>query len=428
MKAKRVLVISYYWPPAGGISVLRSLKIVKYLRDFGWEPVVFTASNAHYPYLDEGGLADVPKNLEILKLPIIEPFKLFKWLTGRKKTDPLNSIVQIKDDKSSWFDLIGIYLRGNFFIPDARALWIQPSVKYLKNYLSTHPVDAIFSDGPPHTNTVIAYQLKKELGIPWLMDFQDPWTQADYYQMMPIGRRASIQHRTMEQECLHAANKTTIASNTWKKDLESIGATNVEVLYYGYDEDDFKQLQKNKPQDTFDIIHIGLIGHDRAPVDLMEVIEKIKSSKPIRLRLAGQIDQTVKKQLKQIAHHVQIDFLGIVSRKDALQLAMNAHLLILLLNQAENAQGRLPGKLYEYLRTYNPILALGPPASDAHKILKECNAGICCAYEDQKSQAAYINLMMRQDTSTVLTDNPTVLNYSNKSQTQKVAQYLEEIL
>ena len=98
--------------------------------------MVFTASNAHYPYLDEGGLADVPKNLEILKLPIIEPFKLFKWLTGRKKTEPLNSIVQIKDDKSSWFDLIGIYLRGNFFIPVASALWIQPCVKYLKNYLS----------------------------------------------------------------------------------------------------------------------------------------------------------------------------------------------------------------------------------------------------------------------------------------------------
>ena len=426
--SRKILIISYYWPPAGGISVLRSLKIVKYLRTFGWEPIVYAPSNAHYPYSDNGGFMDIPKNLKIIKQPILEPFQIFKWLTGRKKTDPLNAITQIADSKSGLLDQLGIYIRGNFFIPDARACWIKPSVKYLTSYLKNHPVDALFSDGPPHTNTYIASQLKKKLNIPWLMDFQDPWTQADYYKMMPIGKRASKRHASMEQECFENADKITIASPSWKTDLKNIGAENVDVLYYGYDEDDFVNLEKEESKTHFNIVHIGLLGRDRSPEGLIESLESLSSKKKIRLILAGQVDQSVLANLLEKSIQVEVQELGTISRKKALQLALNANLLLLPLNQAENSKGRLPGKIYEYLRTYNPILALGPTDSDAHYILKQCSAGACYEYNDLASIKSYIQNIISSDPKVFQSNRKEILKYSNKNQTRNLSKWLNKLV
>ena len=422
---KKVLIITYYWPPSGGISVLRALKIAKYLRAFAWEPVIFTADNAHYPYYDESGFEDIPEGVTVLKQSIVEPFKIFKWLTGRKKEDALNSIVQVRDKKQNFLDKLGIWIRGNFFIPDARSLWIKPSVKYLKNYLKENPVDAIFSDGPPHTNNRIAYFLSKDLHIPWLADFQDPWTQADYYQMMYISKTAHKVHSKMEQDIFKQASKITIASPTWKKDLESIGARNVDVIYYGYDEDDFKKLEKKQEEGFFDIVHIGLLGIDRNPEGLVETLAKIKTSKKIRIILAGQVDQQVKKELDSNTD-IEVMYKGIISRKESLQLAMNAHLLLLPLNKADNAEGRLPGKLYEYLRTYNPILCLGKSDGDAAKIIGKCNLGSSFEYENLTGLSSFVEKVINEP-DIIQPNKKAVETFSNRNQTKKLSQYLIEI-
>jgi hypothetical protein len=153
---KRVLFITYYWPPAGGIGVLRCLKIVKYIRDFGWEPVVYTAKDAQYSVIDQSNDSHVPPGIEILKHPIIEPFNFYKMITGRKKDAPLLNVLNANEGKTGLMHDFSVWVRSNFFIPDARSLWINPSVKFLLKYLKENPVDAIFTDGPPHTNTMIA--------------------------------------------------------------------------------------------------------------------------------------------------------------------------------------------------------------------------------------------------------------------------------
>ena len=418
------MVISYYWPPAGGISVLRTLKIVKYLRNFGWEPIVYAPSNAHYPIIDTDNLDEIPSGVTVLKKKVLEPFQAFKFLTGRKKEQSLNSIVQVRDKKPSFMDNLGIWIRGNFFIPDARSLWIKPSVKFLLKYLEKNPVDAIFTDGPPHTNTYIANLLKKKTSIPWLSDYQDPWTQVDYYQMLKIGKRADRKHRKMEQECFKNADKITIASPQWKSDLESIGAKNVEVIYYGYDEADFQDL-KNEPSEYFDIVHIGLLGIDRYPEDFFQVLEALNNPK-IRLILAGQVDVEVQKGLKSLKN-VTVDFRGTVPRKEALQLAMNADLLLLPINKAENAGGRLPGKLYEYLRTYNPILALGGTSGDSAQIIEQTGTGRTIGYNDKKGQEEFLTTLIAGNIS-LSPKKQLISSFSNENQTKKIAQYLDEIV
>ena len=421
----KLLVITYYWPPAGGVSVLRSLKIVKYLREFGWEPIVYTALNAHYPYYDDGGLKDIPEGVTVLKRPIIEPFILFKFLTGRKKDEALNSIVQIKTKKMGIMDKIGIWIRGNFFIPDARCLWIKPSVSYLKAYLNKNPVTAIFSDGPPHTNTRIAYLLAKSLNVPWLADFQDPWTQADYYQMMMISKLGNLVHSKMEQKVFKQAQKITIASPSWKNDLEGINAKNVDVIYYGYDESDFKGIKEQKSQSTFDIVHTGLLGKDRHPQGFTEILSEIQTSKRIRILLAGQVDIDVLSDM-QSAKEIEIKNLGIIPRSESLQLAMNAHLLLLPLNKAQNDKGRIPGKLYEYLRTYNPILGLGNPEGDAAKIIQKCRAGKFYDYHDKKQIKSFLCDMMNGKCNfSPLKEE--IYSFSNKNQTRILSKYLNSL-
>jgi glycosyltransferase involved in cell wall biosynthesis len=420
---KRVLIISYYWPPSGGISVLRSLKITKYLRDFGWEPIIYKPTNAHYPYLDENNLDDIPDDITILERPIIEPFKLFKKLTGRTSSDSLNNIATIKDHKSTWKDHVGMWIRGNFFIPDARFLWIKPSVRYLLKYLRNHPVDAIFTDGPPHTNTYIGYQVSKKTGIPWLADFQDPWTQVDYYQLLHIGTMADRIHRKMEQRCFDQARKITIASPSWKEDLESIGATNVDVIYYGYDEDDFKSLRSNATSE-FQIVHIGLLGKDRDPSGALSKIAA-DYNLPIKLVLAGQVDEDVLHHLQAI-QGLTLEYKGIMKRREALQLAMDANILLLPLNKAENAKGRLPGKLYEYLRCYQPILALGPVNSDAAKIISETSTGITYEYHEAENIAKWIHSIAKKRLK-VTPSQQDISAFSNRAQTGKIAHYLNEI-
>jgi glycosyltransferase involved in cell wall biosynthesis len=432
MALKKVLIISYYWPPSGGIGVLRNLKFVKYLRNFDWEPIVFVPENADYPYLDEGNFRDIPDNVQVIKYPIREPFRLFKILTNRKNT-PLNNIVHVKD-KQTWFDNLAIWIRGNFFIPDARALWIKPSVRYLVNYLRENPVDAILTDGPPHTNTVIGTQVAQKTGIPYLADFQDPWTQVDYYKLFKIGKRADRIHKKLEQETFHAARKITIASPTWKKDLMAIGAKDVEVIYYGYDEDDFAAL-KVQPDAFFTFTHAGLLGTDRNPDNFLQAFAALNQELPgfkefARIKLIGQIDHTVLQNIQALGLQEQVIQMGTLPRKQTLQELVNSWVLLLPLNKADNVGGRMPGKFYEYIRANRPVMSLGPTGTDIEYIMKQYELGENFSWEDTRHIKEFMQRQyhfFQQQQFKHDSERPDYSVFSNFNQTKKLAGLLHEI-
>ena len=427
-KKKKVLIISYYWPPAGGIGVLRILKFTKYLRHYGWEPIVHVPKNADYPYTDNNNFKDIPQNLTVLRTRIVEPFKLFKLLSGRKKTDSHNPIYG-DNKKRNIVDELAIWIRGNFFIPDARACWIKPSVIKLSKYLKEHPVDAILSDGPPHTNTMIAQKLSEKFNIPWLADFQDPWTQVDYYKLLKLTKWADKRHKAMEQSVFRTAAKITIASPTWAKDLEKIGAKNVSVIYYGYDEDDFVNLKSNNNSDNFIISHTGILGNDRNPEILFKALSDIVSENEtfrnkLKIIFAGTVDESVRTVIKEnnLEHFYQET--GNISRHEALQLSNNSNILLLPINKADNAKGRLPGKLYEYLRIGKPILCLGPVDSDASEIIAKTNSGKTFEYDDYKNIKSYILGIFENK---IKFKPKNIEQYSNLTQTGLIAKYLDEI-
>ncbi len=429
---KKVLIITYYWPPSGAIGVHRCLKFAKYLRDFGWEPIVYTAKDAQYPYLDDSNFKHIPEGIEILKQKAKDPFNLFKIVSGRRKDTVVSNPVHVREKKHKLIDKIAIWIRGNFFIPDARSLWIKPSVKYLSEYLKTNKIDAIISDGPPHTNTVIAYKLSEKFKIPWIADFQDPWTQVDYYKLFNISKFAHKKHVKLEQKAFAISKKITIASPSWKIDLESIGAKNVDVIFWGYDEDDFRDLKKNQT-DKFVISHAGLLGFDRNPEVFFKVLKDLKSeitgfSDNLQIQLAGSVDYSVKESLIKENLEENTLFLGNIPRDKALKLTVDSDLLLLPLNIAENAMGRIPGKLFEQIRSNNPILCLGPKGSDVEKIITETKTGNSFEYSDYHGIKGFVKQVWLAGKTEFNTVEPEIIkDYSVKKQVKKISEYLNEI-
>ncbi len=429
---KRVLIISYYWPPSGGIGVHRCLKYAKYLRNFGWEPVILTAKNPDYPVLDEGNFKDVPNGVEVLKSNIWEPYNIFKTLIGKKKEEKIHNVL-ITEKEPGLLYKFGIWIRGNFFIPDARRFWIKPSIKLLSEYLKEHPVDAMFTNGPPQSTHLIAYGIKKKFNIPWIADFQDPWTQVDYYQKFKIGFIADKIHKRLEQNVLKTADKTIICSNTWKKDLESIGAKNVSVLVWGYDEEDFKNIKTERTQ-KFRLSHFGSLGPDRNPPNLWKALSDIANenksfAENLEIELVGFIDHSIIENLKKLGLEKNIIAMNHIPRNETLIKMHQTQVLLLILNDAPNVKGRLPGKLFEYLASRRPVWVIGPTDSDAAEIVYNANAGTASDFEDIDSMKKTILNFYNKYLNNKLDDNKTNLDkYTNKNLTKQLAGYLDELV
>ena len=428
---KRVLIITYYWPPSGGVGVHRCLKFAKYLRDFGWEPIIYTASNAQYPVFDYSNEKEIPQNIEILKYPIWEPYNLFRKASGRKSTESANPMY-VRDKKQSLIDKFSIWLRGNFFIPDARCFWINPSVKFLSNYLNNNSVDAILTDGPPHTNTRIGYLLSKKFNIPWLADFQDPWTQVDYYKMLKTTWWADWRHKRMEKQVFQQARKITIASPTWAKDLERIGATDVSPIFWGYDETDFDAAVEGE-NERFSIVHAGLLGFDRSPDVFLSVLRELKNEIPgfaekLQLDFAGQVDYSIKALIHENDLDNNFKEHGNINRAKAIELTRKAAILLLPLNKADNAKGRIPGKLFECIRARKPILCLGISGSDVSKIIEETKSGVSLDFDDYEQIKMYITERFKlfKIQANILPE-ANYEKYKVRNQVKSVAKYLNEI-
>lgn len=204
---KKVLIITYYWPPTGGAGVQRWLKFSKYFRSFGWEPVIYTPSNPDFPIFDDTLLHDVPKDLTVLKTAITEPYDIYRKIMRKKKTETVNQGFLSEGKENTWLQAAMIWIRGNFFIPDARMFWIRPSLNYLSEYMKTNAIDAVISTGPPHSMHLIALGLKEKFKLPWIADFRDPWTQIDFYDQLKLSGFADRKHKRLEKTVLTKADR-----------------------------------------------------------------------------------------------------------------------------------------------------------------------------------------------------------------------------
>ncbi len=391
---KRVLIITYYWPPSGGAGVQRWLKFVKYLREFGWEPAVYTPENPQAPANDDSLAGDIPQGVEIIKTKIWEPYRWYKKFTGQKPDEKVNAGFLSEKEKPGLAEKVAVWIRGNLFIPDARKYWIKPSVKYLKSYLEKNPVDVVVSTGPPHSMHLIALALKQKTGIRWVADFRDPWTQIDFYHQLQLSRWADRKHHRLEKKVLTAADSVVTVSPTCARDLEKIAGKKVEVITNGFDPDDFADLE-NKKSNRFEVLHIGAINKDRNAETLWKALaelceENIDFKNKLLVKLIGKTDYTARQSIQKNHLEEHLQLIPYLPHKEAIKHANTASLLLLPLNNTPTVKGIVTGKLFEYLAIQKPILCIGPTDGDSAKIIKETQTGASYDFDDKEGIKQYI--------------------------------------
>lgn len=386
-KPKKVLIVCYYWPPAGGPGVQRWLKFVKYLPGFGIKPIVYVPENPSYPIIDQGLLEEVPKEVAVLKQPIKEPYR-YASLFSSKQTKSLSSGLVPSQKKQSLVQKLLLYIRGNYFVPDARVGWVKPSIAFLKTYIEREGIQTLITTGPPHSMHLIGLGLKQCFPeLQWIADFRDPWTTIGYHDKLKMTFKTQKRHIALEQEVLNQASEVIVTSLTTQKQMQSLSSTPITVITNGYDVQENTKLKLNK---IFTISHIGSLLSDRNPIVLWEVISELIETNDafknnFKLVLSGRVSEAVLEHVFELGLRPYVELKGYVSHKEAIEQQRSSNLLLLIEIDAKKTQGIIPGKLFEYLAARRPILAIGPKDSDIQGVIEQTQSGAYFTY-DQSAQ------------------------------------------
>lgn len=425
---KRTLIITYYWPPAGGPGVQRWLKFVTYFKEFGIDPIVFIPDNPYYPVKDDSICSELPEGIQIIRFPIKEPYG-FANLFSKKRTTQVSSGI-ITKQKQSVLEKVLLWIRGNFFIPDARIGWVKPSIGFLRNFISEHKVEVIITSGPPHSLHLIGKSLKKETGIKWVADLRDPWTTIHYHKSMRLTKRAQKKHVALESEVLTNANHIVVTSATTKREFQKITKIPIEVITNGYDSiDDFKPNLDAK----FTLSHIGTLLSNRNPIILWEALSELCSenshfSEDLLIQLAGSLSDAILISIQEYGLIDQCITLGYLSHQKAIQLQCNSQILLLIEMNLSETKAIIPGKLFEYLAAKRPIIAIGPSDSDVEKIIKETNSGSYFGYSEKEKLKNQISLYYQAYRQGNLSVNSKGLSkFSRKTLTLKMSDLIKNL-
>ena len=435
---KRVLIITYYWPPTGGSGVQRWVKFSRYLPAEGWQPVIYTPENPEQLATDESLAAEIPAEAEIIKTRIIEPYEFYKKLL--KKSGHSKEAVEVNPvnaQNKSRLQKLAMWIRGNFFRPDPRCLWIGPSVRYLKKYLEEHPVDLIVSTGPPQSMHMIGMKLAEETGLPWIADFRDPWTKIFYFKHLSMTGSTIRWHKKMEKRVLDKATAVVAVSPLVQQEFQAMTQTPVELITNGFDECDFADERcmeaDGGPDRDFVLTHTGLFAADGNPTVLWDVLaDKCGKDeafrKYLKIKLVGKTDDQIISSIKSAGLGENLIDLGYQPHGEAVRAQRHASLLILPLRKEPEYRAVLPGKLFEYLASWRPVLGIGQTDGAMSMILNTTKTGIVLNWEDKASIERYIDLCWERHLKGELTvEDADISQFTRVNLTHRMAGLFEQV-
>ena len=429
MKRKKVLIITYYWPPGSGPGVQRWLKFCKYLPEFNWEPIVITVKNGSYPNTDESLENDIPKSLKVFKTKTLEPFAVYNLLRGKKGKSVEVAMASVQGQPST-FAKFSNYVRSNYFIPDARIGWNKYALKEAKKVIKKEKPDLVITTGPPHSTHLIGLKLRKEFNIKWLADFRDPWTTIYYNQFLLSTEKSTAKDLALENQVLHTADAIITATPGITEGLQS-RSKKIHTLPNGFDEDDFSRIKPSTPE-KFKMAYVGNLKPVQNTRGVWEAIALLAKENPdfkskFEFELTGNLSPEFERVFKEFGIESLITIKSFVPHKHAIQRMMDAHVLFLPIPKDKGNKLILTGKIFEYLATKRPLLAVGPTEGNAAEILSECNKSPMLEYEDVAGIKDYINGLFHKylaDINQWQVGNENYSNYSRKGTTEKLAAIL----
>jgi hypothetical protein len=422
---KKVLIVVYYWPPSGGSGVQRWLKFVKYLPQFGIEPHVYTVENGEFHALDESLAKDIPKECVVIRRPIIEPFGLYRKFLG-KKDQHISPDVIIQSKKGGLRDKFALWVRSNIFIPDARMLWVRPSVTFLEDYLKKEQIDTIITSGPPMSMHLIGLRLKKKMDIIWIADFRDPWTKLVIFKDFSLTQWAKNVHAKLEEDVVKSADAVVTVGQQIKEDFENMFGRHVDLITNGYDEDDFTPIDDKDLE--FTIVHTGTLYLNANPDLFWEVIADLVQEQKMnnfKIKLYGKTESTIISRLKTLGLINYLEEINYIEHSEINKIQQKARLLILPI---AGSSPILTGKFFEYLASGSRILGIGNSKVNYEiaNLISQSNSGVFINANDREGLKTFIleeyNKGIYKNTVSDIT-----IKYSRKELTRKMAELVDKL-
>ena len=369
----------------------------------------------------------------LLKQPIVEPYGWYNKLTGKNKNAKIAPNFLSAGKKLSFKDKIAVWVRGNIFIPDAKCLWISPSIRFLNEYLKNNTVDVMVSTGPPHSCHLIANGVKSKINIPWLVDYRDPWTMIDYFDDLKLSWFARKRHESLEKKVLANCNAIVTVGKTMAQDIKNLTNKQPYVITNGFDDSDRSGTQNQSLDKDFTITYIGTMNDSRNPVVLWEALKRLKEQNAeivdfVKVNLVGKIEESVFKSIDDASISSMINHIGYVSHSDAIQYQNASQVLLLVINNTWNNKSILTGKIFEYLAAQRPIICIGPKESDSADIINDSKAGFVLSYNMVNEMVVLLNSLFekyKQGNLGSIQNN--IEEYSRRSLTKKLTTILNKI-
>ncbi|MFC1887719.1 glycosyltransferase [Candidatus Cloacimonadota bacterium] len=425
---KKVLIITYYWPPAGGPGVQRVLKFAKYLPEFGWQPLILTVKKGEYPAYDESLQKNIPTECRIYKTRSLEPCGIYKKFTGMKLDESI-PVAILTEKNLNWKKKIAHWIRLNLFIPDAKIGWIPFAVREGKKIIQQEKPDLIFSSSPPPTVHLIAKKLAKWSKLKLVTDFRDPWTNIYHYENQNINPISRFINKKLEKSIINNSANVIVVSGQY---LRSYTRNSISTIQNGFDEDDLKVVQ-NARNEKFTIRYMGTMK-DRQYVDSFFCVLEELSSVPefkgmVKLEIIGLIHDSVKERIKAKDYgDFEVSFPGYKDHKEAIELISRADMLLFVIGAGPRSVSIVSGKLYEYIMVMKPIIAFGPLDGEANKVLKATDSGIMFDKNDEKGINDFIikHFDNWQNRIELERKMDSIDNFSRRSLTGKLVKIFEE--
>ena len=382
---KKVLFISFYWPPSGKASMHWPLKMIKYLPEYGWQPSVLVSHEDSFTAKDESLLSEISSEVKVIKTNFWDPFILYKKFLGKDKNESLIASEAMSKENKSITHRFALWVRLNLFIPDARVGWYLPAVKEAGKYLEQNKVDAIVSNGPPHIAHLIGKKLSKKFNIPLVSVFIDPWVDISYYTGQKRNKLTFAIDSKLEKSVMKHSTQVVVVTNTLKdyfvKKYPFI-KNKTNVLHWGYNEDDFSKIIKTNSEEKI-ILHAGnIFDFQNVPEFWKTIKRQIKNGNNLKLKFVGTVGPAIKRAIDKAGLAEYTEYKGFLKYEEVLKDICNANYLLVCATEPRH----FPGKLFEYMRAGKPIIAFGNDNYEVEKILKETNSGKLFRYQDSAEE------------------------------------------
>jgi len=426
---KKIMIITYYWPPAGGPGVHRWISFSKYLLEFGYRPVIVIPKDPQYPLYDDSNLKIIPKHVEIIKVPIFEPYNIAGKLSPMSTNKNKRGIID-PSDHQSFIQRSMLYIRGNYFIPDARKFWVKPVVKKLRKYLKDSPVDHMITTGPPHSVHLIGEKLKKDFpSIKWLADFRDPWTNISYHGQLKMKKAAKNKHKALEKKVLDAADQLIVTSFKTQEEFKQKTNTSVELITNGFE--NWEKPEDLALSDNFTLLHIGSLQKGRNPRVLWEVLkeladEDLKFNEFLEIQIIGSISNEINQSIEHYKLKNYTYYNKHISHQQSIEMQCRSMLLLLIEENTNLKSGIIPAKFFEYLYAKRPIIAIGPENWDVEKLINQTKSGRIFSYQDKAALKKHISeAFMKYQKGKLNVKSKNLEQFSRKKLTENLIKLIE---